>query len=98
VSSSTKATDSPLKSLEKEFGLKDLGDLHYFLGIEVTKVQNGILLSQSKYVAKLLQRAGMTHCKPVNTPLSTSKKLSTHVGDTLGPEDAANYRSIVGGL
>jgi hypothetical protein len=49
VSSSTKATDSLLKSLKKEFALKDLEDLHYFLRIEVTKVQNGILLSQSKY-------------------------------------------------
>jgi hypothetical protein len=74
VSSSTKATDSLLKSLEKEFALKDLGDLHYFLGIEVTKVQNGILFSQSKYAEELLQRAGMTHYKSVNTPLSTSEK------------------------
>jgi hypothetical protein len=40
----------------------------------------------------------MKHCKSVNTLLSTSEKMSAHVGDTLGPEDTANYRSLVGGL
>jgi hypothetical protein len=46
VSSSDDATKLLLKKLEKEFALKDLGDLHYFLRIEVTKIQDGILLSQ----------------------------------------------------
>jgi hypothetical protein len=58
-----------LKSLEKDFALKDLGDLHYFLGIEVTKIKDSIMLSQQKYAAELLQRAGMIGCKPVQTPL-----------------------------
>jgi hypothetical protein len=40
----------------------------------------------------------MKHYKPVSTPLSTSGKLSTHAGVTLGPNDATSYRSIVGGL
>jgi ribonuclease HI len=49
VSSLADATTSLLRNLEKEFALKDLGDLHYFLGIEVKKIQHGILLSQNKY-------------------------------------------------
>jgi hypothetical protein len=41
---------------------------------------------------------GMFSCKPAQTPLSTSEKLSNHIDDLLGPTDATNYRSIVGGL
>jgi len=98
ASSTEKATAALLQDLRKEFALKDLGDLHYFLGIEVSKVRDGIVLSQGKYANELLQRAGMTQCKPVSTPLSTSEKLSLHDGVLLGPEDATEYRSIVGAL
>jgi hypothetical protein len=97
ASSSQDATMCLLRNLEKDFALKDLGDLHYFLGIKVTKVKDGILLTQQKYATELLQRVGMISCKPVSTPLSISEKLSAYVGD-LGPIDATNYRSIVGGL
>jgi hypothetical protein len=45
VSSSQRATDALLANLEKDFTLKDLGDLHYFLGIEVVKTDDGIILS-----------------------------------------------------
>jgi hypothetical protein len=89
VNSLPKATMLLLRNLEKEFALKDLRDLHYFLGIEVTKLQDGIMLSQNKYATDILQRAGMMNCKLTNTPLSIS---------VLGPEDATKYRSIVGGL
>jgi hypothetical protein len=68
------------------------------LGIEVTKIQDEILLSQNKYAMDILERVGMKHCKPISTPLSTSEKLSAHVGDALGPNDATNYSYIVGGL
>lgn len=49
ASSTEKATAALLQDLRKEFALKDLGDLHYFLGIEVSKVRDGIVLSQGKY-------------------------------------------------
>jgi hypothetical protein len=45
VSSSSEATSALLRDLEKDFALKDLGELHYFLGIEVTKINEGIMLS-----------------------------------------------------
>jgi hypothetical protein len=96
--SSQGATNALLKSLEEDFALKDLGELHYFLSIEVTKTKEGILLSQQKYENELLKRAGMIGCKAVSTSLSTSEKLSAHNGELLGPNDAMNYWSIVGGL
>ena len=98
ASSTEKATTALLQDLQEEFALKDLGRLHYFLGIEVTHVKDGIVLTQDKYASDLLKRVGMSECKPVTTPLSTSEKLSLYEGDLLGPNDATNYRSIVGAL
>lgn len=63
--------------LHREFALKDLGALNYFLGIEVTKLANGcILLSQQKYITDLLNKAKMGAAKALNTPMTTSLKLS----------------------
>jgi Reverse transcriptase (RNA-dependent DNA polymerase). len=99
VASSTQdAAEALLRDLKQDFALKDLGDLHYFLGIEVNKVSDGILLTQEKYASDLLKRAGMLGCKPVATPMSTSEKLSAHNGTELGEHDATRYRSIVGAL
>ena len=69
TSSSSEAVATLLQDLKKEFTLKDLVDLHYFLGIEVTKCKDGILLSQEKYAQDILNRVGMNNCKPSPTPL-----------------------------
>lgn len=98
ASSSQGAVTTLLKDLATEFALKDLGDLHYFLGIEVSKTKDGILLSQNKYTADLLKKVNMLHCKPAVTPLCTSGKLSLQQGEVLGPEDSTRYRSVVGAL
>ena len=99
VASSTRdATSVLLQDLNKELALKDHGDLNYFLGIEVNKVKNGILLTQEKYANDVLRRVGMMSCKQVSTLLSTSEKLSANEGSPLGPSDATNYRSVVGAL
>jgi hypothetical protein len=78
--------------------LKDLGDLSYFLGIQVKRQDHGIVLSQEKYVSDLLKKSGMDHCKPVATPLVTMEKLSLAEGTQLGEEDNTRYRSIIGAL
>jgi hypothetical protein len=98
VSSDPRATAGLLHSLKQDFALKDLGELHYFLGIEVNKVTDGLVLTQEKYASDLLKRVNMFSCKPVTTPLSTSERLSAFEGARLGPRDATNYRSIVGAL
>jgi hypothetical protein len=98
ASSSQEAVDAMLKDLRSDFALKDLGRLHYFLGIEVQHINNGIHLSQGKYASDVLQRVGMINCKPCTTPLSTSGKLKIGSGDLLSSEDATRYRSIVGAL
>ena len=98
ASSTPQATSALLGDLKEDFALKDLGDLHYFLGIEVNKVKDGILLTQDKYASDLLKRVRMADCKPVSTPLSTSEKLSLHEGTLLGENNTTKYRSIVGAL
>jgi histone deacetylase 1/2 len=98
ASSSPEATKALLMDLEKEFALKDLGDLHYFLGIEVKRGVDGLLLSQQRYVTDVVKRANMGNCKPVDTPISTSEKLSITEGTSLSEEDSTRYRSIVGAL
>jgi histone deacetylase 1/2 len=87
-----------VKDLNTHFAIKDLGYMHYFLGIEVKKVQNGIVLTQEKYASDFLERVGMSSCKSSPTPLSASKKLSAHEGDALGLDDSTRYRSVVGAL
>jgi hypothetical protein len=49
ASSVPSATTALLKQLNEEFALKDLGDLHYFLGIEVSRIRDGIVLTQENY-------------------------------------------------
>ncbi|XP_073355299.1 uncharacterized protein [Aegilops tauschii subsp. strangulata] len=98
VSSSAVATDRLVSSLGAEFAVKDLGRLHYFLGLEVLHSDGGLTLSQRKYSQDLLRRAGMLQCKIAMTPMSATDKLTALDGDLLSPEDATEYRSIVGGL
>jgi histone deacetylase 1/2 len=98
ASSSQVATDALLRNLQSDFALKDLGDLHYFLGIEVKRLEDGLLLSQWRYASEILTKAGMKNCKSIDTPLSTSEKLSIGSGNKLGAEDSSRYRSMVGAL
>jgi hypothetical protein len=87
-----------LRDLEKEFDLKDLGDLHYFLGIEVNRPDQGSILTQKDYATELLKRVDMLSSKTVATPLSPTENLSKSEGVALGPEDSTRYRSVVGAL
>ena len=63
------------KTLAKEFEIKNLGNLRYFLGMEVARSREGISVSQRKYVLDLLTDCGMLGCKPADTPMDTINKL-----------------------
>ncbi|CAN0873749.1 Retrovirus-related Pol polyprotein from transposon TNT 1-94 [Linum grandiflorum] len=82
--------------LRSHFKLKELGDLSYFLGLEVSRSSQGILLSQKKYVNDLLDLARLSDCKPCATPMEVNLKLSK---DDDGPlENPTLYRRLVGSL
>lgn len=84
--------------MEKNFAIKDLGELHYFLGTQVQRKRGELLMSQERYASEVLKRVNMHRCKPVKTSLCTSEKLSVNDGTRLGVEDSTRYRSIVGAL
>ena len=86
---------SLITQLGTKFAIKDLGLLHYFLGVEIKYFSNGVFLSQQKYTHDHLARTGMLHSSSSATP-EALKTTSDHVNSSL--VDAFNYRSIVGAL
>ena len=82
--------------LKQKFDMKDLGDLRYFLGIEVIRTDEGIWLSQRQYALDMLSKYGMADCKPISVPLDPNGKMSMDAGFAL--EDPTMYRKIVGSL
>ncbi|KAK9038646.1 hypothetical protein V6N11_023503 [Hibiscus sabdariffa] len=85
-----------VKSLSEKFALKDLGELSYFLGVEVQRTEGELILSQRKYILELLERTKMTQAKLASTPLIVTSKLTKDEGSLI--EDARGFRSIVGAL
>ena len=59
---------SLIKQLSQAFELKDLGPLHYFLGIHITRTSKGLFLSQTKYAHDLLVKHNMLSSKPARSP------------------------------
>jgi len=84
-----------IAALQREFAMTDMGQLHHFLGISVTHCVGGLFLSQRQYTLDILERAGMSACKPCSTPIDLHSKLST---DGAPVADATQYRSLAGAL
>ncbi|GJV28967.1 uncharacterized mitochondrial protein-like protein [Tanacetum coccineum] len=84
-----------ISRLNKEFSIKDIGKLSYFLGLEVAYNDKGLFLTQAKYDHDILSRAGFLHSKPVSTLLSAYANLTTN-GDPFS--DPTLYCSLVGAL
>jgi len=74
ATSSDDLRQSIISLLSSEFAMKDLGPLSYFLGIAVTRHQQGLFLSQKKYVEEIIARVGMSSCKPCLTQLIQNRK------------------------
>ena len=87
---------SIIKQLGDMFSLKDMGSLHFFLGIEVIPTQTGLFLSQHKYVRELLAKTSMSGAKDVSTPLSTTQSLQ--LIDGTATVDSFEFCRILGNL
>ena len=85
-----------INKLGSTFSVKDMGSLHYFLGIEVIPTPQGLFLSQHQYIRDLLSRTSMENAKETLTPMSTTAKLT--VQDNFECVDNTEYRKIIGAL
>ena len=88
--------------LAQSFDMTDLGEAHWLLGMEITRSERGIHLSQSLYIRNVLERFGMSDCKPEATPM----QVGVHLTEAMAPQDEAErvemakipYRNAVGSL
>ncbi|XP_071689212.1 uncharacterized mitochondrial protein AtMg00810-like [Rutidosis leptorrhynchoides] len=85
--------------LKTKFLIKDLGELKYFLGIEVLKCEQGVCLSQRKYCIELINEFGLLGSKPVAVPMDFNVKLNTepNSNDAL-LSNVTKYQKLVGKL
>jgi hypothetical protein len=84
------------KDMQNEFEMSLLGELNFFLGLQICQCDKGIFISQTKYIREMLKKFGMEDCKPVSTPMQTSCKLSKD--DDSKDADQRLYRSMIGSL
>ncbi|CAA0836931.1 cysteine-rich RLK (RECEPTOR-like protein kinase) 8 [Striga hermonthica] len=84
------------REMAARFRMSDLGQLSYYLGMEVKQGRDSITLCQRAYAGKLLKRSGMADCKSCMTLMEERLKLTK--ASTAEKVNATLYRSIVGGL
>ncbi|KAL0438667.1 UNVERIFIED_CONTAM: Retrovirus-related Pol polyprotein from transposon TNT 1-94 [Sesamum latifolium] len=84
------------KIMVSEFEMTDLCEMSYFLGLEVQQSEDGIFISQHKYVKDLLEKYNMKECNAVGTPMIMNQKFCLDDGEE--KVDAQLYRSLVGSL
>lgn len=94
--SNTFQVDQVIASLASKFSVKDLGNLHYFLGVELIRSSDGLILTQANYVNEILNDELMTDYKSVHTPMSASELITLSDGTHL--TDATRYRRVLGRL
>nr|GFA10931.1 retrovirus-related Pol polyprotein from transposon TNT 1-94 [Tanacetum cinerariifolium] len=82
--------------MKSRFEMSMMGEITFFLGLQVNQSPCGIFINQSKYVLEILNKYGMESCDPVGTPMEIKDKLDLDQHGT--PVDATKYRSMIGAL
>jgi len=93
--SSTTLVSTFIQLLSSEFTMEDLGQIHHFLGIEISQTSGSLHMSQSHYALTILERANMVDYKPISTPLEAKTKTSSN---NVLLEDLSYFRGLVGAL
>ncbi|GJY75451.1 putative ribonuclease H-like domain-containing protein [Tanacetum coccineum] len=84
------------KLMHEKFQMSSMGELTFFLGLQVQQKKDGIFISQDKYVVEILKKFGFIEVKTASTPMETQKPL---LKDKDGEEvDVHIYRSMIGSL
>ena len=83
-------------AMKSKFEMSMIGELSYFLGLQITQNSKGLFLSQEKYLKEMLKRFQMEDSSSVSTPMIVGCKLSK---DDISPDvDQRTYRSMIGSL
>jgi hypothetical protein len=83
-------------AMESEFEMPMIGELSFFLSLQITQRSKGMFISQEKYLREMLKRFQMEDSKPIGTSMVTRCKLSK---DDDSPDvDQSSYRSMIGSL
>ncbi|XP_066374684.1 uncharacterized mitochondrial protein AtMg00810-like [Miscanthus floridulus] len=89
TASSTTLLQRTIRALQQEFSMKDLGNLHHFLRMQVQQRPDGLFLSQRQYMQEILDHVGMAACKPCSTLVDTCSKVSALDGAPIS--DATSF-------
>ncbi|XP_062100142.1 uncharacterized mitochondrial protein AtMg00810-like [Humulus lupulus] len=85
-----------VKKMKAEFEMSTVGELNYFLGLQVKQSKDGTFISQSKYAKNLVDKFGMESTKHSKTPMETTAKLTKDENSV--KVDPTLYRSMIGSL
>ncbi|GJU75159.1 retrovirus-related pol polyprotein from transposon TNT 1-94 [Tanacetum coccineum] len=84
------------KIMHDEFEMSMMGELNFFLGLQIKQFEDGIFFNQSKYVKEMLKKFSLENTKPIKTPMFSETKLTR---DEEGePIDETKYRGMIGSL
>jgi len=84
------------KMMRSEFEMSMMGELNFFLGLQIKQTSNGTMMHQQKYIKELPKKFGMDSSKPIDTPISPSTKLV--MDDESSSIKERTYRGMIGSL
>jgi hypothetical protein len=82
--------------IANEFEMSMIGELSYFLGLQIKQMKNGTFVSQGKYIKDMLKKFGMDDAKAISTPMGTNENMDSAASGNM--VDQKMYRSIIGSL
>jgi hypothetical protein len=82
--------------MANEFEMSMIGELSYFLGLQIKQLKNGTFVSQGKYINDMLKKFGMDEAKAISTPMGTNGSL--YSDDSGNMVDQKIYQSMIGSL
>ncbi|GJS44657.1 retrovirus-related pol polyprotein from transposon TNT 1-94 [Tanacetum coccineum] len=81
------------KIMHDEFEMSMMGELNFFLGLQIKQMKDGIFFNQSKYIKEMLKKFGLEESKPMKTPMSSDTKLTKD--EECESVDSTKYRSMI---
>ncbi|GJR03843.1 retrovirus-related pol polyprotein from transposon TNT 1-94, partial [Tanacetum coccineum] len=86
--------DEFAKIMHDEFEMSMMGELNFFLGLQIKQMEDGIFFNQSKYIKEMLKKFGLEDSKPMKTPISSGTKLTKD--EECESVDSTKYRGMIG--